>query len=360
MSGALLSCRKLSVEYHTGGRILRAVDGVDLDVGPGQTVAIVGESGCGKSTLARAIMGLTPTSRGSIRLRGREITGLSQRELRPLRPTVQMVFQNPYGSLNPRLTVGRIIEEPMFVQRIGTPQSRRERVQELLSMVGLAAGAERQYPHEFSGGQRQRIAIARALALNPMLIVCDEPVSALDVSVQAQVLNLLVRLQRDLGISYLFISHDLSVVRHIAHRTMVMYLGRIVAQSSSRTFWNAPLHPYVAALKQATPTMDVFREGYEPPPVLEGEIPSALDPPPGCRFSSRCPHALPLCRESYPALREVSPTESVACHRVEIGPGGVARTPWGVASAPGASIPPAPPQQVHPRALRLNPPSPRA
>ncbi|MBN9409973.1 MAG: ATP-binding cassette domain-containing protein [Burkholderiales bacterium] len=347
MTGALLSCRDLAVEFPSGGRTLRAVDGVDLDVEPGQTVAIVGESGCGKSTLARAIMGLNSPSRGSIRLEGRELVGLSQRELRPLRPAVQMVFQNPYGSLNPRLTVGRIIEEPMSVQGIGTRESRRERVRELLSMVGLAAGAERQYPHEFSGGQRQRIAIARALALDPKLIVCDEPVSALDVSVQAQVLNLLVRLQKELGVSYLFISHDLSVVRHLAHRTVVMYLGRVVAQSSSRSFWNAPLHPYVAALKQATPTMDVLDAGYVPPPVLEGEIPSALNPPPGCRFSSRCPHVLPLCRESYPALRQVSATESVACHRVEVHSDGSASTPWGVVSMPAtapqsAASPPSP------------------
>jgi len=255
---------------------------------------------------------------------------------------VQMVFQNPYGSLNPRLTVGRIIEEPMFVQDVGTRESRRERVRELLSMVGLAAGADRQYPHEFSGGQRQRIAIARALALNPKLIVCDEPVSALDVSVQAQVLNLLVRLQRDLGIAYLFISHDLSVVRHLAHHTVVMYLGRIVAQSKSRSFWNAPLHPYVAALKQATPTMDVLDAGYMPPPVLEGEIPSAINPPPGCRFSSRCPHVQQQCRESYPVLRQVSPTEAVACHRVEVGADGIARTPWGVVSAVGSVMAVAP------------------
>ncbi|MBN9462032.1 MAG: ATP-binding cassette domain-containing protein [Burkholderiales bacterium] len=339
MSGALLSCRDLAVEYRTGGRVLRAVDGVDLDVEPGQSVAIVGESGCGKSTLARAIMGLTPASRGSIKLEGRELVGLSQRELRPLRPAVQMVFQNPYGSLNPRLTVGRIIEEPMFVQKVGTPQSRRERVRELLGMVGLDSGSERQYPHEFSGGQRQRIAIARALALNPKLIVCDEPVSALDVSVQAQVINLLVRLQRDLGISYLFISHDLSVVRHLAHSTVVMYLGRVVARSSSRMFWNAPLHPYVAALKQATPTMQVLDEGYVPPPVLEGEIPSAIDPPPGCRFSTRCPHVQPQCRESYPPLRPVSAVEAVACHRVEVQADGSATTPWGVKSAPAAPLP---------------------
>jgi len=342
MSGALLSCRDVAVEYHTGGRILRAVDGVDLDIDPGQSLAIVGESGCGKSTLARAIMGLVPTSRGSIKLEGRELVGLSQRELRSLRPAMQMVFQNPYGSLNPRLRIGRIIEEPMLVHGMGAPTSRRERVRELLDMVGLDADAERRYPHEFSGGQRQRIAIARALALNPKLVVCDEPVSALDVSVQAQVLNLLVRLQRDLGIAYLFISHDLSVVRYIARSTAVMYLGRIVARSSSRSFWNSPLHPYVAALKRATPTMKVLNEDEVAPAVLEGEIPSALDPPPGCRFSTRCPHVLSLCRESYPPLVRVSAVESVACHRVVVAPGGGATKLWDTgpatpASAAGAS-----------------------
>ena len=245
-----------------------------------------------------------------------------------------MVFQNPFGSLNPRLTVGRIVEEPLVVQAIGTRASRRERVRALLDMVGLDAGSEQQYPHQFSGGQRQRIAIARALALDPKLIVCDEPVSALDVSVQAQVLNLLVRLQRDLGISYLFISHDLSVVRHLAHRTVVMYLGRVVAQSSHRSFWSAPLHPYVAALRDATPTMDVL-DGDRPLTLLEGEVPSALDPPPGCRFSTRCPHAIDVCRTVSPELRPVSDVESVACHRVEIGPGGRIGTPWGVATSVG-------------------------
>jgi ABC-type glutathione transport system ATPase component len=193
MSGALLSCRDVAVEFRVGGKVLRAVDGVDLDVEPATTVAVVGESGCGKSTLARAIMGLGPVSRGSIKLEGKELVGLTPRQLRPLRPAVQMVFQNPFGSLNPRLTVGRIVEEPLFVQGIGERASRRARVRELLEMVGLDAGSEQQFPHQFSGGQRQRIAIARALALNPKLIVCDEPVSALDVSVQAQVLNLLVR-----------------------------------------------------------------------------------------------------------------------------------------------------------------------
>ena len=330
MNGSLLSCRDVAVEYPAAGRVLRAVDGVDLDVEHGTTVAVVGESGCGKSTLARAILGLTSVSRGSIKLEGRELVGLAPRELRPLRPALQMVFQNPFGSLNPRLTVGRIIEEPLIVQKIGTRGSRRERVRELLDMVGLDAGSEQQYPHQFSGGQRQRIAIARALALNPKLIVCDEPVSALDVSVQAQVLNLLVRLQRDLGISYLFISHDLSVVRHLAHRTVVMYLGRVVAQSSHRSFWAAPLHPYVTALRDATPTMDVL-EADRPVTLLEGEVPSALDPRPGCRFSTRCPYAVEICRSVYPALRAVSDVESVACHRVEITPEGRISTPWGVA-----------------------------
>jgi oligopeptide/dipeptide ABC transporter ATP-binding protein len=329
MSGSLLSCRDVAVHFPVAGRVLRAVDGVDLDIEPASTVAVVGESGCGKSTLARAIMGLTPVTRGSIQLEGQELVRLTPRQLRPLRPAVQMVFQNPFGSLNPRLTVGRIVEEPLFVQGIGTRASRRERVRELLDMVGLDAGSEQQFPHQFSGGQRQRIAIARALALNPKLIVCDEPVSALDVSVQAQVLNLLVRLQRDLGIAYLFISHDLSVVRHLAHRTVVMYLGRIVARSSHRSFWTAPLHPYVMALRDATPTMDVL-DAPKPTTLLEGEVPSALDPPPGCRFSTRCPYVLDVCRSVYPELRAVSQAEAVACHRVEITPEGQIRTPWGV------------------------------
>jgi oligopeptide/dipeptide ABC transporter ATP-binding protein len=330
MRGSLLSCRDVAVEFAVAGKVLRAVDGVDLDVEPGTTVAIVGESGCGKSTLARAIMGLGPVSRGSITLEGRELVGLTPRQLRPLRPALQMVFQNPFGSLNPRLTVGRIVEEPLFVQGIGDRTRRRARVRELLDMVGLDAGSELQFPHQFSGGQRQRIAIARALALNPKLIVCDEPVSALDVSVQAQVLNLLVRLQRDFGIAYLFISHDLSVVRHMAHRTVVMYLGRVIAQSSHRTFWAAPLHPYVAALRDATPTMDVLDEQTKPAALLEGEVPSALDPPPGCRFSTRCPHAVDNCRAVYPELRAVSNLESVACHRVEIASEGRIHTDWGV------------------------------
>ncbi|WP_374632640.1 ABC transporter ATP-binding protein [Ferrovibrio sp.] len=324
----ILSCRDVVVEFHTKNGILRAVDGVDLDIEPGQTVALVGESGCGKSTLARAIMGLNKVKSGSIRLDGVELTDLRERALRVHRPKLQMVFQNPYSSLNPRLTVGRIIEEPLMVQNIGTPEDRRRRTHELLERVGLTSVAASQYPHEFSGGQRQRIAIARALALNPKLIVCDEPVSALDVSVQAQVLNLLVELQRDLGISYLFISHDLSVVRHLAHRTVVMYLGRIAARSDSRNFWDKPLHPYVRALKDATPTMDVLAEDYVPQPLLEGEIPSALNPPQGCRFSTRCAWRTESCTTIVPELRKVHADAWVACHHITTGPDGTVLAPW--------------------------------
>lgn len=323
----ILSCRDLVVEYPTADGPLRAVDRVSLDVERGQTLALVGESGCGKSTLARAIMGLASVKSGSIKLEGEELTGLSQRELRKYRPAIQMVFQNPYGSLNPRLSVGRIIEEPMMVQSIGTQAERRKRVLDLLDRVGLTSEAAGQYPHQFSGGQRQRIAIARALALNPKLIVCDEPVSALDVSVQAQVLNLLVELQRDLGVSYLFISHDLAVVRHIAHATAVMYLGRIAARSNSRDFWKSPAHPYVRALKDATPSMAAIRDGTPGQPVLEGEIPSALNPPAGCRFSTRCRYVVDVCRQTEPHLRQVTDQSWVACHRVSVGANGAAVLP---------------------------------
>jgi len=319
---ALLSCRDVVVEYPTADGTLRAVDRVSLDIERGQTVALVGESGCGKSTLARAILGLERVRSGSIKLDGDELIGLNQRQLRKFRPAIQMVFQNPYGSLNPRLSVGRIIEEPMMVQKIGTRSTRRKRVLDLLDRVGLTPDAAAQYPHQFSGGQRQRIAIARALALNPKLIVCDEPVSALDVSVQAQVLNLLVELQRELGVSYLFISHDLAVVRHIAHATAVMYLGRIAAKSNSREFWRSPAHPYVQALKDATPSMAAIRAGAPSQPVLEGEIPSALNPPAGCRFSTRCRYAIDTCRQLEPPLRQLTEQSWIACHRVSVSPSG--------------------------------------
>jgi oligopeptide/dipeptide ABC transporter ATP-binding protein len=327
VSALLLSCRDLVVQYQTPHGMLRAVNGVDLDIAEGQTVALVGESGCGKSTLGRAIVGLTPSHSGSIKLEGAELAGMNRREIRPYRRSLQMVFQNPYGSLNPRLTVGRIIEEPLMVQKIGSRPERRRRVAELLERVGLSQAAMSQYPHEFSGGQRQRIAIARALTLNPKLIICDEPVSALDVSVQAQVLNLLVDLQRELGLSYLFISHDLSVVRHIAHRTVVMYLGRIVAKGDRRGFWTQPLHPYVKALLDAAPSM-AKSDGPVHRQVLDSEIPSALTPPPGCRFSTRCAFVADECRRVDPPLREMRPQQWVACHRVMASADGRVLAPW--------------------------------
>lgn len=320
MSESLLSCRNVVVEYRSGGKSFRAVDGVDLDIARGETLALVGESGCGKSSLARAIMGLVPVASGSITLEGREISGMRAKEMRPLRPQLQMVFQNPYGSLNPRQTVGWIIEEPMMVHRMGAPEVRKARVRELLDLVGLSAGSEKQYPHEFSGGQRQRIAIARALSLNPKLIVCDEPVSALDVSVQAQIINLLVRLQRELGVSYLFISHDLAVVRYLAEKTAVMYLGKVISRSTSRKFWDAPGHPYVAALKNATPSMANALAGVTPPVLLSGEIPSAFSPPPGCHLSNRCIHAMEICKTSYPPMKQHSATEISACHLLQTEP----------------------------------------
>ena len=311
--------------------MLRAVDGVDLDVEPATTVAVVGESGCGKSTLARAIMGLGPVSRGSIKLEGKELVGLTPRQLRPLRAAVQMVFQNPFGSLNPRLH-GRPHRRGAAA-RAGHRRPRRAaraRVRELLEMVGLDAGSEQQFPHQFSGGQRQRIAIARALALSPRLIVCDEPVSALDVSVQAQVLNLLVRLQRDLGIAYLFISHDLSVVRHLAHRTVVMYLGRIVARIEPPQLLEGAAAPLRAgAARRDADDGRASRRG-EAGDAGRRRGAERARPSPGCRFSTRCPYALDHCRAVYPELRAVSDVESVACHRVEIASDGRIRTPWGV------------------------------
>ncbi|SLN24192.1 Oligopeptide transport ATP-binding protein OppF [Oceanibacterium hippocampi] len=317
MGAPLLSCKDVVVEYKTRRGALRAVDTVSLDIREGETVALVGESGSGKSTLGKAIVGLEPIRSGSIKLNGTELGGLSRRAMRPYRQALQMVFQDPFGSLNPRLSIGRIIEEPMLVHRIGTAEERRRRVAELLERVGLSAEMMTRYPHEFSGGQRQRIVIARALTLNPKLIICDEPVSALDVSVQAQVLNLLADLQRDLGLSYLFVSHDLSVVRHIAHRVVVMYLGKFVSTGERANFWDSPIHPYTRRLLESTPSVDAVGA-----PLVIGagdndEIPSAMNPPSGCRFRTRCDFAADICAQSEPALRPVGAYGMSACHRVE-------------------------------------------
>jgi oligopeptide/dipeptide ABC transporter ATP-binding protein len=311
---SLLSVRDLDVAFPTRRGVVHAVNGVSFDMAPGETVGLVGESGCGKSTLGRAIMRLVPIAAGAVSVAGRDITHLGRRAMRPVRPLVQMIFQDSLGALNPRATVGRSIAQPLVVA--AWPRDRiRVRVETLLSQVGLPRDAVDRFPHEFSGGQRQRIGIARALALEPKLVICDEPVSALDVSVRAQVVNLLADLKAALGVSYLFISHDLSVVEHVADRVMVMYLGRIVETGTAETIWRAPRHPYTKALLAAVPSPDpaAQRKRAEAPP-LQGELPSPLAPPFGCPFHTRCPIAVERCRRERPALEERGRGASVACH----------------------------------------------
>ncbi|MBX9961486.1 MAG: ATP-binding cassette domain-containing protein [Burkholderiales bacterium] len=316
MANPILSISELAMHFPTRAGLVRAVDGVSLDIEPGETVGLVGESGCGKSTLGKTAMRLTRPTAGSIRLEGKEIADLSRGALRPLRPKLQMIFQDPYASLNPRLTVGRALEEPLVVHGRGNAAERRERVRWLADKVGLRPEALQRHPHEFSGGQRQRIGIARALALEPKLVICDEPVSALDVSVRAQVINLLMDLKRDFGLAYLFISHDLSVVEHVSDRIAVMYLGKLVELADRRTLWTRPLHPYTQALMAAVPVADPSKAADRKPVRLEGDLPSPLDPPNGCRFRTRCPIAVAQCAEREPALQPLAPGHFVACDRV--------------------------------------------
>jgi oligopeptide transport system ATP-binding protein len=305
--------------------LVRAVDGVSFRIDRGETLALVGESGCGKSTTARLVLRLIEPTAGTVRFDGVEVAGAA---LRTLRRRVQVVFQDPYASLNPRLRVGDTIAEPMEVHGIGDAASRAARVKELLGLVGLAPYHAQRYPHEFSGGQRQRIGIARALAVQPDLIVCDEPVSALDVSIQAQVVNLLKDLQRRFGLSYLFIAHDLAVVRHMADRVAVMYLGQIVETAPKQTLFAQPLHPYTRALLSAIPHPDPRRRGQVKP--IGGDVPSPMNPPPGCRFHTRCPLAQPRCKAEMPGLRELAPGHQVACHYAETLPAHAAEAEAGM------------------------------
>jgi oligopeptide transport system ATP-binding protein len=296
---------------------VKAVDGVSFDLARGETLGLVGESGCGKTTTGHAVLRMLAPSGGRIEFEGEDITRHDRARMRPIRRRMQMVYQDPYGSLNPRMKVRDIVGEPLVVHGLdGDPAKYRKRVAALLDMVGLLPDMADRYPHEFSGGQRQRIGIARALALDPHLLVCDEPVSALDVSIQAQVVNLFMDLQKRLSLTYLFIAHDLSVVRHISDRIAVMYLGRIVEIAGRDELYRDPKHPYTKALLAAVPIPDPVLEAARPQQVITGEVPSALNPPSGCRFHPRCPMAEPRCSASEPELRRSASGRSVACHLV--------------------------------------------
>jgi oligopeptide transport system ATP-binding protein len=315
---------------HTGD--VKAVDGVSFDIAAGETLGLVGESGCGKSTVGRAVLRLYELTSGSVRIGGEDIATLTPEKLRRKRPEMQMVFQDPQASLNPRMTVAAIIAEPLDEHTDWPRAKKLERVYELMDAVGLNRAFANRYPHAFSGGQRQRIGIARALALNPKFIVCDEPIAALDVSIQAQVVNLLEDLQEKLGLTYLFISHDLSMVRHLATRVAVMYLGRIAELSPRDDLYSAPLHPYAKALLSAVPEPDPGREATRRRIILKGDVPSPSNPPKGCNFCTRCPEVQPICREVKPDLAEVRPGRYVACHLVQPEPDTSNPEPTGASS----------------------------
>jgi peptide/nickel transport system ATP-binding protein len=326
MNGNLVEVENLKVWFpiksgivldrHIGD--IKAVDDVTFEIRRGETLGLVGESGCGKSTVGRTILRLYQPTDGKIRFDGQDITNLRESELRPLRRRMQMVFQDPFASLNPRHSVGRIVGEPLRVHGLAKRRQVGKRVRELLEIVGLPADAAGRYPHEFSGGQRQRIGLARSLALNPDFIVCDEPVSALDVSIQAQIINLLEGLQTDFDLTYLFIAHDLAVVRHISDRIAVMYLGWIVEISPAEELYDNPLHPYTISLLSAVPIPDPAVERDRETILLAGDLPSPANPPPACRFHTRCPYVQPTrCRDEVPPLRKLSSGHSVACHWAE-------------------------------------------
>ncbi|TPQ40075.1 peptide ABC transporter substrate-binding protein [Bradyrhizobium guangdongense] len=318
MTEALLEVTDLIKHYPVRAGVLRrqvgtvhAVDGVSFALAPGETLGLVGESGCGKSTVARSVLRLVEPTSGQIRLRGEDITRLSKTELRPHRRSMQIVFQDPFASLNPRMTAGDIVGEPIMVHGIATGKDLETRVAKLFEQVGLRPDQMRNFPHQFSGGQRQRICIARALALGPELIVCDEPVSALDVSIQAQVINLLIDLQRQYGFSYLFIAHDLAVVAHISHRVAVMYLGRIVEISDKDELFRNPRHPYTQALLASVPVANPHTKRLAP--LVDGDVPSPVNPPSGCAFHTRCRFAMDRCKTERPALVDAGGGHQVAC-----------------------------------------------
>jgi oligopeptide transport system ATP-binding protein len=317
--GPLVSVTDVIKHFPTGGgfrqEVVRAVDGVTFDIAKGETLGLVGESGCGKSTLGRVIMQLYPATSGSIKFEGRELTKMRGNKLRQVRQRMQIIFQDPYASLNPRMAIGDIIAEPLKNFGLGKRRAREKRVQEVMRVCGLNPDFANRYPHEFSGGQRQRIGIARALVLTPSLIVADEPISALDVSIQAQIVNLLEDLQDKFKLTYLFIAHDLSVVRHVSDRVAVMYLGKIVEVATSKEVYDKPLHPYTKVLLSSIPSANAEIEGRRKPILLKGEIPSPINPPSGCRFHTRCPIAqLPICAEVEPQLEMKADGHVAACH----------------------------------------------
>ena len=312
----LIETVHLKKYFDTGSGLLHAVDDVNLTIQPRKTLGVVGESGCGKSTLGRTILRLTPATEGKILYNGKDILTYNPHQLRQLRREMQIIFQDPYSSLNPRMTVSELIAEPLVVNKVMKNRNQlKERVKELMETVGLAARLENAYPHELDGGRRQRIGVARALSVNPKFIVCDEPVAALDVSIQAQILNLLMDLQDDMGLTYMFITHDLSVVRHISDEIAVMYLGQCVERCGSKELFDNPLHPYTKALLDAIQVPDISLRGKKKA-VIRGEVTSPIDPEPGCRFAARCPHAADACRGGQIPLREVSPGHYAACNLI--------------------------------------------